>query len=285
MITVHIMGGLGNQLFQIFHTIAYALRYNLEYVFPYSETLKTGLERPTYWNNLLSNLKSYTSTSIPRIPMLKEPYFHYTEIPKINQDFMFFGYFQSHKYFEDQYNRIRDIIGIPAIQEQERDEHRIPDIDYNTTISLHFRLGDYKEKQDCHPLTTPKYYIDSLNHILSTDPTMNNATVLYFYEKEDEAIVESYMETIKSGLESESRESHLRFVTIPHEISDWQQMIQMSLCRHNVIANSSFSWWGAYFNSHEDKIVCYPSVWFGPKLAMNNTKDLCPSSWKKISIE
>jgi hypothetical protein len=60
-------------------------------------------------------------------------------------------------------------------------------------------------------------------------------------------------------------------------------MLLMSLCHHNIIANSSFSWWSAYFNSWEDKIVCYPSVWFG-EVAKNNTKDLCPPEWVKINV-
>lgn len=276
------MGGLGNQLFQIFHTIAYAIRHGFEFVFPYSETLKVGVERPTYWNNLLSNLKPFTSTTIPKIPILRELGFHYTNISKIQQNFMFYGYFQSYKYFEDQYNTIRDLIGIPALQQQERDANRIPDIDYSRTISLHFRFGDYKEKQDCHPLMTPKYYISALRHILSTATTATTATtVLCFYEKEDTKLAESYIEKIKAEIHDLPE---LQFRTISHEISDWQEMLQMSLCHYNIIANSSFSWWGAYLNDNQDKIVCYPSIWFGSKLASHNVKDLCPSSWTKINI-
>jgi len=57
----------------------------------------------------------------------------------------------------------------------------------------------------------------------------------------------------------------------------------MSCCDDNIIANSSFSWWGAYFNDKPNKIVCYPSKWFGHNMN-NDTRDLCPSSWKKIEI-
>jgi hypothetical protein len=57
----------------------------------------------------------------------------------------------------------------------------------------------------------------------------------------------------------------------------------MSCCHHNIIANSSFSWWGAYFNSYIDKMVFYPSKWFGDTIK-NDTRDLCPPEWIKIQI-
>ena len=55
----------------------------------------------------------------------------------------------------------------------------------------------------------------------------------------------------------------------------------MSCCENNIIANSSFSWWGAYLNRNDKQIVCYPDIWFGKKMN-NNTKDLCPPEWNKI---
>lgn len=58
----------------------------------------------------------------------------------------------------------------------------------------------------------------------------------------------------------------------------------MSNCHSNIISNSSFSWWGAYLNSNEDKIVVRPSKWFGQKMSYNNISDLCPNEWKIIFI-
>ena len=75
---------------------------------------------------------------------------------------------------------------------------------------------------------------------------------------------------------------NITFVKASDELYDWEQMLLMSCCDHHIIANSSFSWWGAYFNPSKEKIVCYPSVWFGPKLAYMDVKDLFPDSWEKI---
>jgi hypothetical protein len=79
------MGGLGNQLFQIFTTISYAIRYKKEFGFLYTDFVGIGktIRRNTYWNNLFLPFKKYTYSSLPQMSYLREENFHYKELPEL----------------------------------------------------------------------------------------------------------------------------------------------------------------------------------------------------------
>ena len=98
---------------------------------------------------------------------------------------------------------------------------------------------------------------------------------MYFCEDVDIDNVKQVVNQLKSEF------PQFTFVRGENTLADWEQLLLMSCCHHNIIANSSFSWWAAYFNNYADKLVCYPSVWFGP-CAPHNTSDLCPPDWIKI---
>ena len=269
------MGGLGNQLFQIFATIAYSIRYSIPFKFEYSETLKVGIERNTYWNNFLKRLKPFTIKENIKLPLYREKGFEYNKIPLIKQSFKLFGYFQSYKYFEDQYEKIIRLIQLRNQQEMCKEKYNNYFINDRNTISLHFRLGDYKEKQQYHPIMSMNHYINSLKYIINKTHK-NEWNVLYFCQKEDNKIVEKNISKLSEIYKQ------LTFIKVTDDITDWEQMLIMSCCNHNIIANSSFSWWGAYFNNNIDKIVCYPNIWFGPAAGKRNMNDLFDSNWIKI---
>ena len=283
------MGGLGNQLFQIFATIAYCIEHNFSFVFPYSETLNVGITRPTYWNSLFKNITifttmnpaiKYTNQSLANFPRLQEKEFRYNKLPELGnsypKDIMLFGYFQSYKYFCSVEQHIYSLIGIPehlsAIKTEFTDLFQD-----RTTISMHFRLGDYKTKQQYHPIMSYEYYNNAFNYVLSKIKTpVHPMRVLYFCEKEDNAYVNDMIDRMHESNQT------VEFVKVDDTICDWKQMLLMSACDNNIIANSSFSWWGAYLNPNTSKTVCYPSIWFGPAAQTSNTEDLCPKSWVKM---
>ena len=113
MITTHLMGGLGNQLFQIFATIAYSLNNRKRFLFEYNKSPYEKKYRQTvYWENFLKNLKRFTTPNNIICPVYKETKFTYQVIPTITKDFKLFGYFQNEKYFKSQYENIIKFIGL-----------------------------------------------------------------------------------------------------------------------------------------------------------------------------
>ena len=280
------MGGLGNQLFQIFATISLALTAKKIFLFPYSDVLTTGITRRTDWYALLDKLFNNTTWSRPEVdnphifslPQIGEKGFEYDELVAIRVNLeknpaCLNGYFQSYKYFEKHYETIIQLIGLRAKQEDIRNKTRLLN-GIGTTVSLHFRLGDYVEKQSHHPIMSIKYYMGALTHIIDQVGS-DTFRVIYFGEKDDETTIKICIQILAKKFPK------LEFVKADLE-EDWEQMLLMSCCTHNVIANSSFSWWGAYFNRDPNKIVCYPARWFGPAMQNHNTKDLCPPSWQMI---
>ena len=140
---------------------------------------------------------------------------------------------------------------------------------------MHFRIGDYKNIQDCHPLMNIDYYKNAIKEV---DDNRSVSKILYFCQEQDNDTVLSMVDELQYLYQ------HIEFVKVDDQIEDWEQMLLMSLCHHNIIANSSFSWWGAYFNETKNKMVCYPSKWFGPKLSDKNVSSMFPNDWLKIYI-
>ena len=321
-VSCFLMGGLGNQLFQLFTTIAYSIKYKRKLLFPYADKLYTGTIRFTYWDTFLYTLKMYTkydnkntfkSDMLYLFSKYKERGFEYNEIPELSPDKVFLhGYYQSYKYFETEKNTIFSLIRLRKQQESILLENPLFST-YKNKISMHFRLGDYKEIQNCHPLMPYEYYENALDviinrnneNIITTEKNdydsvfinLNDETklkdtptvtpkleitqndtkynVFYFCQKEDNIVVNEIINKLKEKF------INVSFFKIDDELPDWKQLLLMSCCNHNIIANSTFSWWGAYFNDNVDKIICYPHKWFGNSI-QHNTNDLFPCEWNKV---
>jgi len=278
------MGGLGNQLFQIFSTISYGMNNNRCIIFPHSKLLTTGVHRPTYWDTLLQKLvcfthiyegNHYTYNELFAFPQYHEPKFHYQEIPLTRNynEVMLHGYFQSYKYFVKDEDTIFSLMHLEKHQLDIRTAYNEYFLNDNA-VSMHFRFGDYAKNPQSHPLLTYHYYINAITKL--TNIIDYPIHILYFCEEEDNLIVTDIIH--KLSLEF----PHIEITKIDDTITDWKQMILMSCCTHNIIANSSFSWWGAYLNRNIEKIVCYPDRWFGPALPNHDTVDLFPDNWYKV---
>ena len=239
--------------------------------------------RSIYWDNFLSSLKLFTlnyfNIKNKNHIIYNEIGFHYNELPNYNRniEILINGYFQSYKYFENYFNDIKKIINLDSIKENIKNKYN--NIIINNSISIHFRLGDYKNIQNFHPILNREYYDKCLQYIIDNDNNDNikKYTVLFFCESEDNDTVFNHIEYFRN------KYSLIDFIKVDDSILDWEQLIIISLCNHNIIANSSYSWWGAYINDNKEKIVCYPSIWFGPELEKNNTNDLFPNNWIKIN--
>jgi hypothetical protein len=300
------MGGLGNQLFQVFTIMALSIKTKRGFIFP-NKKLGGDKRQDIYWDTLFTELKKDTfdfSINKLKLPMYKETTFHYNDemqrhplILNPHNGIVLFGYFHSYKYFEKETSQI---IKYMKLQEKKQNMKKIfTSVSRNKrAISLHFRLGDYKSLTNHYTPLSDDYYGNSILYILNTlallSPALSHTTgplseskefldtisteyiVLYFCEDNDFAEVEVKIDKLRRRFPS------MVFHRAPNNIEDWQSMLLMSCCSHNIIANSTFSWWSAYLNTNPNKIVCYPDNWFGPALPTHNTNDLCPPSWTQI---
>lgn len=294
-VSAYIMGGLGNQLFQIFATIALSLRQpNLKFIFPFSDFSPGMTKRVTYWNDLLRNLLPFTTNnsniSLEYISnnffVLRETNHSFSPLPLLNNNTLLFGYFQSYKYFHDYLPQILDLINFDSIQNDVRSEYsnyfQLSSNQDTNIISIHFRFGDYLTLNDYFEILNSDYYINALKHIIFKDLRIH-VRIIYFFENQDYKHVSPIIEQIKD-FSNTMNDYHFQHIDISHNIDDWKQLLLMTSCNNNIIANSTFSWWGAYLNPNPHKIVCYPNKWFGKQESKKQSElsDKFPDTWIKI---
>jgi len=284
MLTCNLVGGLGNQLFQIFTTLSYAIRSNEKIVFLNSESVGTGITkvRTTYWKNLLYKLKIFLTNDFSKFVVIRETGFTFNDIiSEINNNKIsnintcLYGYFQSYKYFQKNFEFIYKLLDIKKQKETViKLYNNLINLNLENTVSMHFRLGDYKLFPTIYPIMTYEYYEKAFEYIINCEKhNFIFLNILFFCEDEDLEDVNIIIEKLKKKFPDNF------FNRAPSSLKDWEQMLLMSSCQHNIIANSSFSWWSAYLNTIPNKIVCYPEVWF---LNNTDTSDLCPLEWIKM---
>ena len=277
MISIDIQGGLGNQLFMVFATLAYGIQNNVKVVFPYH---KGSLNRGTYWDTLLSNIAMFTTLNpenqidISSFKKYMEPTFSYHPLPNFGDDNVsLLGYFQSPRYFEEFQSIIFQLINLSLKKDEIKTKYCF--LFDKKSVSMHFRMGDYKQKRYYHPIMNYEYFEGSLSHIVENKPDVER--ILYLCEQEDNEYVGKQIKRLHEKYPS------LQFTKVDDSLPDYDQLLIMSCCDHNIMSNSTFSWWGAYMNENTDKLVCYPSVWFGEYFEhTHDYKDMMAPLWQKI---
>lgn len=252
-----IIGGLGNQFFIIFATISHSIDNQLDFfVDSIEKTRKTYFDTPVYKNLIQKKLPG---------KIYQEKYHHYVPIPK-EKNLVLSGYFQSYKYFHHNIDKILRILEFSSLIDETRKKY----LDYlDNDIVLHFRLGDYKKLGHAHPICDISYYKEALKHFYE------KSKVLYFFEQEDRDIVTNKIKDLQIVY------PYMIFTPIDTQIVDYEQVFLMSCFKNFIIANSSFSWWGAYLSQTREKVI-YPSKWFCGILKDKKVDDMFLEDWIKI---
>ena len=195
MITCHIVGGLGNQLFQIFTIIAYSLKFKKPFYFVEYNESHGITKRPTYWTNFLQSLAFSLKYSFLKSVILREKAFHYHELIEVKEEnILLCGYFQSYKYFDAYYDSICKLL---LLNQQKKLVQEKINLKLDNFISIHFRIGDYIHIQDCHPLLEYSYYKKSIQYILSRLNSKEEKFICFF-ESKDIQYVSPFIEQLKS---------------------------------------------------------------------------------------
>ena len=295
MIIVELSGGLGNQMFQ--YAFAYVLTYknnttlkidnnffntnekwsshtprNFELdIFNNSYVIANKKEIKLFYNfSLVNKLKKKLGFSYPKI--YREKFFDFQpHLLTIKSSAFVKGYFQSYKYFEGFEKKIKDIFYLSENQLDDVNKKILLDIKNTSTISIHIRRGDYISDvitQQIHGNCSIEYYTKAIDLIVSKT---EKSTLVFFSDD---------IEWVK--IQFKNLPFTKIFVNYNFGVDSWRDLFLMKSCNHNIIANSSFSWWAAWLNENPNKIIIAPKKWFAISEDDRNTKDLIPESWIRI---
>lgn len=292
MIISQLIGGLGNQMFQYAAGRARSLELGVPLRLDVSGFANYGLHQGFEIQRVFNSTAEIASeadvrsilgwqfsphirriVARPGMAMFRckgfviEPHFqHWQGIKNVSSDCYLVGYWQSEKYFLGATTQIREDFSF-RLPMAHRNAESAQQISQVNAVSLHVRRGDYANNQKTtatHGLCSLDYYQEAIQHIAKHVHQPH-----FFVFSDDIAWVKSNL-TIDFPCE---------YVDHNQGAESYNDMRLMSLCRHHIIANSSFSWWGAWLNPSEDKIVVAPKRWFAKE---TNTQDLIPESWVRL---
>ena len=249
--------GLCNQMFQVSAALSYAKDNKFQAIFPcLRDTKKYG----NYTDNIFRKL-IIDKDMPPNYLWYSQRGFSYTPIPKSNSSILIYNcYLQSEKYFSHNRKLILETFSASKEDENYLKEKYGNILNCNKTISCHIRRGDYISLKEIHtPLCESNYYNDALDNF--------EDGILFVFSDD--------IKWCKENFKTDNRE--MVFV----EEKDYLELYLMSMCNDNIIANSTFSWWGAWLNKNKNKKVIAPKEWFGVKQTESD-EDLIPEKWIRV---
>lgn len=197
----------------------------------------------------------------------REPHFTFdSKVYELAGDLVIDGYWQSERYFLDISDKLRQELQ-PINTPHPRAQVLLDQIHLNNSVSLHVRRGDYISNPKAaanHIVCDLSYYRHAVSIV--AERVLNP---IFYVFSDDPAWVEKELKI----------DFPLVIVSQPQTWPAYEDLRLMSHCNHHIIANSSFSWWGAWLNPNQDKIVIAPSRWFR---AEKNTNDLIPAKWIRL---
>jgi hypothetical protein len=255
-VSPQLKGGLGNFLFQISAAYYVSLRDNREFIVDVSDLSEGHSSLKLYLDNIFRKIKFISHYNNGFIHEPTQP-IKYSEIPNPNSNLKLKGYYQNENYIKHIRQEILDLFEIDDRTKNFLNE-KYSKLLKTQNCSLHIRRGDYLKSNGFHPTQSIEYYENAIS-IIGND-------VNYLIFSDD-------IEWCKSNLD---------FITNKTYITnnlDYQDLYLMSMCENNIIANSSFSWWGAWLNKNNNKVI-YPSNWFG--VSFLDTSEIGCDGWLKI---
>lgn len=284
MIIVKLKGGLGNQMFQYAMARALAVKNSmplkLDISFLLQEangytkrdfeldkfTIQAAIATPEEVKKLRKkNLKNFFRHSV-----IRERSYKYIK-PFINtrNDYYINGYWQKEKYFKEAAEIIRKDFEFKEPLSEEYFDLIQKQITDSNSVSVHFRRGDYVSDKNTfqrHGVCSLDYYQKAV-HLLSKQV----ADLRLFIFSDDITWVKNNFATTLPMIFIEKKDEQLH--------SDFRLM---SMCKHNIIANSSYSWWAAWLNPNKEKIVIAPEKWYNSKRKQRQAKDMVPKDWWRV---
>lgn len=293
MVIIELQGGLGNQMFQYAFASILAKKDNIAVLIdtsffnhiektPGFTTRKFEL---TLFNNLctiapkkdvdsfyqlskIHKLKRKLGLNYPKI-YVESSFEFQKDTLSIKSPVYLKGYFQSYKYLVGYEDFIRKLFSFPVDTLDVINKELLITITSSNSIAIHIRRGDYVSDKmigEYHGSCSLDYYFESIELLASK----NKDFTLVFFSDDSDWVKEQFQDLPYSKI----------FVDHNKEENSWKDMLLMKSCHHNIIANSSFSWWAAWLNVHPEKVVIAPKKWFVD--SEKNTTDLIPSEWIRL---